>query len=36
MLLREHFLVADAYFPSEDKAEVLNRIKMIKPAPEVQ
>ena len=36
MLLREHFLVADIYLPASEKTQLIDRIKMIKPAPEVQ
>ena len=36
MLLRQHFLVADIYLPTAEKNELINRIKMIKPQPELQ
>lgn len=36
MLLREHFLVADVYLPASEKQELVDRMKMIKPAPEIQ
>ena len=36
MLLREHFLVADIYLPAGEKTDLVDRIKMIKPAPEIQ
>lgn len=36
MLLREHFLVADVYLPVSEKFDLIQRIKMITPSPEIQ
>jgi len=33
MQLREHFLVADAYLPKEEKIKLVSRINKIRPTP---